>query len=71
MWLELPVNVDASGSNTACLEPLYYRALVLLFSLLTRSVDSEAGQKDEWIDGGVQWAKLLLQTVLTVRLVYF
>ena len=67
MWLELPVKVDASGSDTVCLEPLYYRVLVLLFSLLTHSVDSEAGERAEGIESGVQWAKILLQTILTVR----
>lgn len=71
MWLELPIKVDASGSSTGCLEPLYYHVLVLLFSLLTHSVDNEAGERAERIDSGVQWAKISLQTILTVRLVCF
>lgn len=71
MWLELPVRVDASGSDVGCLEPLYYHVLVLLFSLLTLSVDNEAGEGPEGIDSGMQWAKILLQTILTVRLVTF
>ena len=74
MWLELPVGVDTSDSNAAHLEPLYYRVVLSLFSLLTHCVESGAnepgrgeGRKDNDNNGGLtDAAKVLLQTVLTV-----
>lgn len=74
MWLELPVGVDTSDSNVACLEPHYYCVVLSLFSLLTHCVESGAsepgrgeGRKDDDNSGGLtDAAKVLLQTVLTV-----
>ena len=39
MWLEPPVGVDGSASESSSLEPLYYRVLLSLFSLLTTCVE--------------------------------
>jgi hypothetical protein len=79
MWLELPIGVDASDSNTACLEPLYYRVVLSLLSLLTRCVEGGAsepdrgdGGKDDDNSGGLtNAAKVLLQTVLTVSTIQY
>ena len=70
MWLELPVE----DANSACLEPLYYRVVLSLFSLLTRFVESGASEPnggEGWKDGEnssglANAAKDLLRTVLTV-----
>lgn len=81
MWLELPVSVDPSVSESASLEHLYYQVVLSLFSLLTRCVDSGAdkggrervnadiigGERVNNDKGLTRAAKHLLQLILTVR----
>ena len=80
MWLELPAGVDSSDSSTACLEPLYYRVVLSLFSLLTHCVESGASEpgkdedgKDNDSSGGslTNAGKVLLQTILTVSTIKY
>ena len=77
MWLELPVSIDPSVSESANLEHLYYQVVLSLFSLLTRCVDNGADkggrERDnadiiggERVKGLTRAAKRLLQLVLTV-----
>ena len=81
MWLELPAGVDTSDSNAACLEPLYHRVVMSLFSLLTHCVErsgaseprrgGEGGKDDDSSGGLTNAAKLMLQTVLTVSTIKY
>ena len=76
MWLELPAGIDGSGSDIACLEPLYHHVVLSLFSLLAHCVESGAsessrgeGDADDGGAGLTKSAKILLQTVLMVSII--
>ena len=71
MWLELPTGVDASDSSTACSEPLYYRVVLSLLSLLTHCVESGKGKDDDNSKVLTDAAKILLQTILTVSIIKY
>ena len=79
MWLEPPVGIGTSDLETLSLEPLYYRMVLSLFSLLTRCVESGAGEpnggeggKDDNNSRGLSSvAKVLLQTILTVSIIKY
>lgn len=65
------MGIDASDSNTACSEPLYYRVVLSLFSLLTHCVESGKGKDDDNSEGLTDAAKVLLQTILTVSIIKY
>ena len=70
------MDIDTSGCDVACLEPLYHRVVLSLFSLLTRCVEVDAsepnrGDRDANTSTGglTKSAKALLQTILTVSII--
>ena len=72
MWLEPPLGADSCGSESLSMEPLYYRVLLSLFSLLTRCVDGGGEGGAAGSDGELtKAARVLLHRVLTVGNINF